>query len=167
MRQWYLVRCKPREDDRAEVQLCNQTYETYRPLARLRRRVSGRMKDRVESLFPGYLFIHLDPVCDNWSSVRCTRGVLDLVRFGDAPTPVPAGVVEAIRQREDPDHGWVDLTGASRFGRNQPVRIMEGPFAGQEALFQSAQGQDRVIVLLNVLQQSVRTTLPEAAIVRM
>lgn len=88
------------------------------------------------------------------------------MRFGTYPTHVPDEIIAAIHQREDKSHGWVDLTGASRYQRNQAVRIIDGPFAGQEGLFQSHSGQDRVIVLLNILQQSVRTTVDECTITR-
>lgn len=163
MQQWYVVRCKPREDERAEMQLGNQEYEVYRPLARMRRWRGNSVTHRIESLFPGYLFIHLDATQGDWSPIRSTRGVLDLVRFGTYPTPLPDEIIQDFHQREDKDHGWVDLTGASRYQRNQAIRIVDGPFAGHEALFQSHSGQDRVIVLLNIMQQSVRTTVPGGA----
>lgn len=36
----------------------------------------------MESLFPGYLFIQLDQLNDNWHPIRSTRGVNQLVTFG-------------------------------------------------------------------------------------
>ena len=89
MKNWYLVMTKPREDAHAEQQLLNQNYEIYRPLAKRSRRQRGRMVTVVESLFPRYIFIRLDPEHDNWSSVRYTRGVAGFVRFGALPVCAP------------------------------------------------------------------------------
>ncbi|MNG06767.1 Transcription antitermination protein RfaH [compost metagenome] len=64
---WYLVQCKPRQDERAEENLLRQGYACYRPQHSCERIVRGRRQPIVESLFPGYLFIQLaaDGNCNN------------------------------------------------------------------------------------------------------
>ena len=89
MRRWYAVHCKPREDGRAERHLSRQCYEIFRPLVQLRRRRSGRMTNIIESLFPRYLFVHLDDIAESWACIRSTRGVAGLVTFGGRPAAVP------------------------------------------------------------------------------
>src|SRR5690606_9962776 len=58
---WYLVHCKPRQDERAQEHLIRQGYDCYRPLLRRERLVRGRTQTVLESLFPGYLFVQLHP----------------------------------------------------------------------------------------------------------
>jgi transcriptional antiterminator RfaH len=164
MRRWYAVRCKARDEQRAEQHLRNQAYEVFHPLAKVRRRSRGRARMCVESLFPGYLFVQLDSQHSAWGPIRSTRGVIDLVKFGNVPAPLPESTVQAIRARLDDATGCVDLDADNARHKDQPVRIAEGPFAGQEGLFQARCGEDRVIVLLNIMQQAVRTTVPEQAL---
>lgn len=165
MKRWFAVHCRPQQDARAEANLRNQGYETFRPLARLRRRRRGRLTPVVESLFPRYLFVRLDDTAENWAPIRSTRGVRDLVRLADhRPAAVPEPVIADLTDRADPESGVVDLSLDIDYRPNQPVRITEGPFAGQEALFVARRGEDRVIVLLEILQRAQRLLLPEAAL---
>ena len=166
MRHWYAVQCKANEDARAEQNLQNQGFPVFRPMIRQRRRRGGRMATVTESLFPRYLFVDLDDVNENWAPIRSTRGVLGLVRFGTNPVPVPPSVVETIQAQIDPDSGCIDLTTNTDYKPNQRVRITEGPFAGHEALFQARTGEERVVVLLDIMHQSQRITLSEQAIDR-
>ncbi len=164
-RRWYAVHCKPRQDARAEQQLRNQGYETFRPLVKVRSHRAEGVRDSVESMFPRYLFIRLDTVTENWAPIRSTRGVAGLVRWGDHVPTVPDEVIEHLQATMDTD-GCLDLTGRSPYQPNDRVRITEGPFAGYQALYVANTGQERVIVLLNILQQSQQITLPVHAITR-
>ncbi|MDN5870640.1 MAG: hypothetical protein L0H73_07990 [Nitrococcus sp.] len=58
----------------------------------------------------------------------------------------------------------MELQVATRLRHNQRVRIIDGPFAGHEALFCAHRGDDRALVLLDVMRQSQRLTLPESAL---
>lgn len=53
----------------------------------------------MQALFPGYLLIQLDRAQDSWGTVRCTRGVRQIVRFNEYPVPV------ADEMRIPPDAG--------------------------------------------------------------
>ena len=96
-RHWWLVITKPRQDELAENNLNNQGYETYRPLAKRLRKFRGKMKPRIESLFPGYIFIHLDELNDNWHPIRSTYGVNKLLTFGNKPAKVPSLIIETLK----------------------------------------------------------------------
>lgn len=162
MKRWYAAQCKPLQDARAARNLIDQGYTVLHPLARIRRRRAGRVRQVVESLFPRYLFMQLDNCNENWAPIRSTPGICGLVRFGGCAVPVPDAVVRSIRERLDPATGCVDL--ATDLRPEQKIRITEGPFAGQEGLFLARTGEERVIVLLNVMQQAQRLQLPECAV---
>ena len=163
MKHWYVVRCKPLQDARAEIHLRNQSFEVFRPLIRLRRRCGKRIRQVVDSLFPGYLFIQLDNVVDGWLSIRSTRGVLSLVRWGVYTPPVPQEVINEIRNRAGED-SCVDAAMSNSFQPQDRVRITDGPFAGCEGFFDRLSGDERVIVLLEIMQQAQRLVLSEQAI---
>ncbi len=161
MKHWYAVHCKPQQDERAETELARQGFEVFRPRVRLRRRIRERYRLKVESMFPRYLFIELDPCDQDWSPIRSTRGVAGLVRMGDRVPVVPGTVIEALRTRADDDN-CIDMRPADGFVPNDRVMITEGPLAGFEALFSARNSQERVVVLLNLIQ----VTLPVHAITR-
>ncbi|MCC5857219.1 MAG: transcription/translation regulatory transformer protein RfaH [Ectothiorhodospiraceae bacterium] len=162
---WYAVQAKPRQDARAETHLRNQGYEVFRPLIRVRKRRAGGMQQVVESMFPRYLFVRLCDLTENWAPIRSTRGVAGLVRWGDHVPTVPEGVIADLRGRMS-DDGCVDLTGEADFRPNEKVRITEGVFAGYEGLYQARSGEERVVVLLEIMQQAQTLTLPATAISR-
>ncbi|RFA26408.1 transcription/translation regulatory transformer protein RfaH [Alkalilimnicola ehrlichii] len=165
MKKWYLVLSKPRQDERAEVQLSNQGFEVFRPLIKVFRWSGGKRRTTVESMFPRYLFLCLDDVGQDWAPIRSTRGVQDLVRWGGVVPSVPEAVVERLQARMA-TNGWIDFTARDDFRLNERLRITDGPFAGYEALFQARNGEERVVVLLNIMRQEQRLSLPAQAVAR-
>ena len=153
-KRWYLVYAKPRQEQAAQENLVRQGYRTYLPLLRVPRRRLGRRVIRVEAMFPRYLFIHLDTVTDNWAPIRSTVGVSKLVRFGGEPAPVPDNLIEALRAREN-KQGVQDVPLHS-YQRGQKVRIEEGPFMGYEGIFLAKTGEERVLVLLDVVGKQAK-----------
>lgn len=158
-RDWYLLTSKPHKDDLAEFQLRNQGYEVYRPLAQRLRKKRGKMVKTVESLFPRYLFIHLDNgVADNWAPIRSTKGVQNFVRFGVEAAQVPDSLIDALKDQEEAlGDRAIDL---DRFHDGDKVLINDGPFKGIEAIFKKYDGEERVMVLLEILHKQTSLYLP-------
>lgn len=150
---WYLIQCKPREDERALSHLDRQGFECYRPLFEEER--PGRKQTRKAALFPGYLFIRLDRVNDNWLPICSTRGVARIVRFNGYPLPVPDKIIDEIRQRVEGGE-MREL----RFKPGEHVLITEGSFSGLEAIFLATDGAERVVLLLNILQSDQKLSFP-------
>ncbi len=158
MQAWYLIYSKPRQEPVALDNLQRQGYEAYLPLIRNRRRRKGQYLALVEPMFPRYLFIHLSDQTDNWGPIRSTLGVANLVRFGDMPARIPDDLVELLRRREDAS-GVQDLP-PPEFRTGDRVRVAEGALAGYEGIFQASSGNERVVILLDVVGQSTRVQLP-------
>ncbi len=59
-------------------------------------RHARRVRDVAAPLFPGYLFVSLDPGAVRWRSINGTVGVRYLIAAGDKPLPLPEGFVEAL-----------------------------------------------------------------------
>jgi len=164
-RQWHAVFCKPRQDARAEDHLRNQGFELFRPKVRTRAIRNGRARIRTESMFPRYLFVRLGHGVDDWSTIRSTRGAVGLVRLGGEAPIVPDAIIEELRRRCDTEN-VVNLAGAIDYRPDDPVEIIDGPCAGFHALFQARTGDERVIVLLQLLQQERPIELNENSIRR-
>ncbi|MFJ4145497.1 transcription/translation regulatory transformer protein RfaH [Pseudomonas sp. NPDC089734] len=146
---WYLIQTKPRQEARAQEHLQRQHFECYRPLATEKRTNKGE-----EELFPGYLFIRMNQVHDNWYPIRSTRGVARIVTFGGHPIPVQDHLIEQIRQR------LLAPRPKAVFTQGEHVRVTAGGFCDVEAIFLTVDGNERAVILLNLLQRQQKVVLP-------
>lgn len=160
---WRTVYCKSREERRAEAHLENQGFEVFLPRVRTLTRIRGRTQTRVEPMFPRYLFIALEEFIDDWSTIRSTRGVISLVRFGDQFPTIQDGLVQALRTQHD-RKGVVDISEAMEIRPDDSVEITDGALAGLRAIFRARSGQERVTVLLKMLNHEKEIELPGNAI---
>lgn len=156
---WYVVQCKGGESFRASEHLTNQGYRVFHPLLEVQKKRRNKLVWIAEPLFPHYLFIRLDRVASNWRPIRSTRGVLRLVAFGDEPLPVPDTLVEMLVARSQRDE-TVREAGNVYFRPGEIVEITEGPFQALKAVFETQKGEERAIVLLNMLHHQQRLELP-------
>lgn len=148
-RNWYAVQCKAKESFRAAENLQNQGFEIFHPNLAVERLRAGKIKLINEPLFPYYLFIYLNDSTDNWRPIRSTRGVLKMLSFGSTPLKVSTHLIEALKQGIQPFTETV-------FKAGDQVLIDEGPFKGLKAIFETKKGEERVILLLNLLQKQQR-----------
>lgn len=156
---WYLVQCKPRQDERAEENLLRQGYTCYRPQQLRERLLRGQRQLIRESLFPGYLFIQLSS-SDNWAPLRSTRGVSRLVGFGNHALAVGQRLIEDLQRRCSEAPATQALKPGDR------VRIEHGPFSELDAIFLTMDGNERVVLLMNILHREQKIRVPLSSIQR-
>lgn len=144
--QWYLLQCKAQQQARAEWHLAEQNLECYSPVYPKKRVLKGKVEIRNEVLFPGYSFIKLRSD-SNWAAVRSTRGVSRIVSFNGAPHPVPEELIEALKHRTAQVAEPAPL-----FKQGEKVKITEGCFKHVDAIVKGVSADERIIVLLTVLQ---------------
>lgn len=156
---WYLIQTKPRQEARAEEHLQRQLFECYRPL-KAGEKKRGSRAAAEEELFPGYLFIRMDQTHDNWYPIRSTRGVARIVTFGGMPVPVQDILIDQIRERLLAPQPKV------QFKEGEAVRITAEGFNDVEAIFLAADGDERAVILLNLLQREQKVTLPVSSLMR-
>jgi transcriptional antiterminator RfaH len=159
MPQWYLIHTKPLGERTAQENLERQGYVAYLPqlLQMMRRR--QRWIQRAVPLFPRYLFLLLNGH-QSLRPVHSTVGVSNVVRFGGRCAVVRDAVVDELRARADPATGLHRLRVATRFAAGTRVRITAGPFAAIGGVFERADGDERVVVLLNLLGQEMAVGFP-------
>lgn len=63
---------------------------------------------------------------------------------------VPDEVINTLLQRENPDSG-LHQDNRPLFCAGEPVKLVEGPLAGMEGIFAQEDGEERAIVLLELL----------------
>lgn len=156
-RSWYAIQCKAKESFRAAENLQNQGFEVFHPFIAVEKLRAGKLIRVDEPLFPYYLFIHLNNVTDNWRPIRSTRGVLKLVAFGSTPVKIANNLIESLKKR-------IQLAPKQLFKTGDQVLINEGPLKGLTAIFASQNGDERVVLLLNLLQQQQRIEVATRAV---
>jgi len=156
---WHLVHTKPRQEVCALQNLERQGYPCYLPLRPAERLRQGVLAISEEPLFPRYLFIRLghDDSARSWAPIRSTRGVSRLVSFGSEPARVSDHLIDSLKAHE----ATMRRDPLPLFTPGERVRLTEGPFAGVEGIFREADGERRVMVLIEMLSRPV--TVPVSA----
>ncbi len=92
--------------------------------------------------------------------MRSTVGVTSLVRFGGQIAAVPETLVETLRASAvEPQHH------RPIYHQGRKVRIVAGPFATLEGVFDMAEGAERATVLLDLLGRQSRVRVGVGEIV--
>ena len=162
-RRWYVVHTQPNGEGKADLNLRRQGFATYLPRYARRRRHARRQEVVKRPLFPRYLFVGLDLARDRWRAVQSTLGVNRLVLAGEEPLPVPDGVVDAIRAREDGD-GLVALGLPAGVGPGSRIRLVDGIFADAKGVIERIADDRRVAILLELLGREVRVFVSPASV---
>jgi len=160
---WYVVQTHAHAEGKAAAHLARQGFEAYLPRYLKRRRHARRIETVAAPLFPRYLFVTVDMVCQRWRAIHSTIGVTRLVCNGDDPVPVADDVIATLRGRED-GQGFVTLRQLPRFALGEKVRVLDGVFADCLGLFDGMKDSDRVAVLLDLLGRKVRVVLNEFSV---
>lgn len=155
---WFLVYSKPRQEEVARFNLEQQGFQAYLPWFKKLRKTPEGLVPTLEPMFPRYVFFRPSREDLGLSTVRSTRGVSTLVRFGVEPARVEEALVAGIRALEQArrEAGVAELAGVLP---GQSVVLMHSPLSGMEGLVHSVSAK-RVAVLLEILG---RPTLVELA----
>ncbi len=130
-----------------------QEFQVYFPREIKRVRHARRVQDVLRPLFPGYIFAQVAPELTMWRPILSTIGVRALVRTGDRPALLDGSFIEGLRAREI---DGVIAKPASPYRMGQEVRLNGGPFDGLIGRIIEMNDRDRLVLLTNFLQQTVR-----------
>lgn len=150
-KQWYVLHVKPHKERIVQNRLQNEGVTVYCPVLQTASR--SKRATGIKPFFPGYVFIHTNLESIGTNSVRWMPGAIGIVLVGGSPAAISQNAITEIQQRVAIINAagglkLVDLKAGDR------VRIIDGPLAGYEAIFDaSLPGNDRVQVLLAFLSR--------------
>ncbi|SUB27826.1 transcriptional activator RfaH [Yersinia pseudotuberculosis] len=154
MKSWYLLYCKRGQILRAKEHLERQTVNCWTPIVAIEKIVRGKRIEVIEALFPNYLFAEFDPENIHTTTVSATRGVSHFVRFGTQPAEIPATVIADMQAHA------VDKIIAPEVPKpGDIVKIIDGVFAGLQAIYTEPDGEARSMLLLNMLNSQIKHSL--------
>jgi transcription antitermination factor NusG len=158
---WFVARVLPHQENRAQFNLHRLGFRSFIPRLRRTVRHARRLRDTLQPLFPGYVFIIIDLSKHRWRSVNGTFGIASLIMGSEQPKPVPPGVIEGLLASCE-SSGAVRLDDGLEIG--QQVRILSGPFAETLCRLAHLDDRGRVRVLLEIMGMEVAAQLDRSAI---
>ncbi len=162
--QWYVLRSKPNKEVALWREALARGVDVFYP--QLRVQPKNPRAHKIRPYFPGYLFVQLDLHQIGHSTFAWMPHSGGLVSFGAEPASVPEALIAAIRHRADE----INQVGEPLYGLKpgEAIVIQDGPFAGQEAIFDAhISGDERVRVLLKLLRgRQMPLELPSGQIER-
>jgi transcriptional antiterminator RfaH len=153
---WAVVNTHSHREEIALQNLQRQNFMTYCPMIRRRRSYGRRIATVLRPLFPSYLFVSTGTNFGRWKPILSTYGVRSVVRNGQEIATIDDGFIAHLRAREV-DGVIVRPSEPYRIG--QSVAIAEGPFGGLMATIIDMNENDRIVVLLKLMNRSTSLTL--------
>lgn len=154
---WIVCNTHANQEQLAITHLKRQKYDIYCPMYIKHLNHARRIEKVERPLFPGYVFIHTDPVHDCWRPVLSTVGIRSVVRFGENLGTVSDDFIQSLRSREQDGH---IVTPAHNYRIGQRVQVNAGPFDGVVATILSMDEKQRLVVLMDIMQRGVRVKIP-------
>jgi len=154
---WYAVYTRANHEKRVADQFACRSVEHFLPQYESVRRWKDRRVRLQLPLFPGYLFVHLAE--QERLRVLQVPGVVRLVGFHGAPTPMPEEDLERIQQflgqgwRAEP-HPYLQT------GRR--ARVVRGPLAGMEGIVLRRKNRSRLVLSFDLIHRSMAIETDEA-----
>jgi len=155
MKNWYLIKTKPRQEKIAIQNLENQGYMVFCPMSKI--------NNRLVVLFPSYLFVQLNDKTQNWSPINSTKGVSHFVKFGLNFAKVHISIIEFIKTNQ---HITTEkLKNLNKFKPGDKVQISDGALQNLVAIFESYRSDDRVILLMNFLGREQSLSIKKESLI--
>ena len=162
---WYVAQIKPNGFDRAVANLARQGFLTFSPMQKKTVRHARQLKNLLQPVFPGYLFVQFGADRADWRKINSTFGVVRLVSFHkSAPASVPDSLIAGLQARCDKQNILLPILD---IGIGEKVRLVSGAFADFVGEVESMVGQDNVRVLLDLMGQYARVDVQRGELSRL
>lgn len=147
---WYAVQTYPRHEKRVHEDLGLRTVESFLPTYERVNRWKNGCKVRIElPLFPGYVFVRIDP--HDRFKVLSLPGAVSIVGSAAGPWPLPDAEIAALREslphRKLQPHPYM--------AAGQKVRIKSGPLADLTGFLVRQAGGLRVVLSVEMIRQAM------------
>lgn len=150
---WYAIYVKSRHEFVAYHELLKKGVESYLPQICKSRQWKDRRKMVSFPLFPGYLFIRIDPNPIEVSRVLKVRGVVSVICSKKGyPTSVPEDEINSLKVLVDSGKEldiYPHLTEGTR------VLVTRGPLAGAKGTVEKKELQYMLVVSIELLGRSL------------
>jgi len=153
---WYAVTARSRQEKVAAAMLDAQGITNFLPVAAEVRQWSDRKQIVNIPLFPGYLFVHINPLTDSLLPILKVPGVVGIVRNQTGPLPVPDQEINDIRRVlaqgiQCSPHPFLKM--------GDRVQITRGALAGLVGTLVRVNTESRLVISIEMIQRSIAVTV--------
>ena len=156
-RRWLCLFTQPNREGMALSSLRSVGFDVYAPLCRKLVVRRGRKLQVSVPMFSRYVFADTDKNPAAVFGAHRLNGVTSFAGRTLEQSFVEGAIIRAIMARED--GGIVNLD-VSHLKPGQAVRVVEGAFAGLEAIFAESCDRRRCFILLSLLGKTHRVAIP-------
>jgi transcriptional antiterminator NusG len=153
---WYAIQTRARHEKRIGSELQERGIHAFVPTLREAHKWSDRTKVVEVPLFSCYVFVKLVASAKQRLEVLKTAGVFQFVRVDGQPAPIPDSQIESI-QTVLANRLPISPCGFVQIG--QRVRIRGGSLDGVEGILAASKGGNKLVISVDLLQQSVEVTV--------
>ena len=158
---WHVIMTKPQKEAYAAEKLMEQGFAVYCPQRPHEKMVHHKRVVKHLPLFPRYLFIQQDECFSQQQHViRSTPGVSQLIKHGEIIIPMSDEIIDSIRSLEQSHQGVTERY----FIKDEPVRILAGIYKDLEAIYLHDDGEQRAILLVQLLQTNATLAVDKTSL---
>lgn len=153
---WYAIQTRARHEMRISSELYKRGIDAFAPTLLESHRWSDRHKIVEVPLFSCYVFVNLVASHSMRLEVLKTMGVFRFVNVNGLPAPIPDSQIDSIKTvlaHKLP----ISTCGFLQIG--QRVRVRGGSLDGVEGILMASKAGQRLVILVDLLQQSVEVTV--------
>jgi transcription termination/antitermination protein NusG len=151
--QWYALYVKSRQEFITHGGLLRKGIETYLPSIKRMQQWKDRKKCIEFPLFPGYLFVCVDPTPEEFFKVLRTRGAVKFVSLEKgSPTPVSPEEIDSLRMLIESGENF-DIYPYLQEGMR--VLVKRGPLKGAQGILEGKKDQYTFLVGVELLGRSI------------
>jgi transcription antitermination factor NusG len=157
---WHALYTRSRHEKIVVRELAKHKIETFLPLRKIKRHWSDRVKVIEEPLFHSYIFTRI-PISKKLTVLN-TYGAVSFVHFGpNLPAIIPDKDISALKRFSEED---LPMDPFPYLKEGQRVYIRSGAFKGIEGFIVRKDQHCRLVISVDVLQQSVSVEIDAASI---
>ncbi len=155
VRNWLVFYTKPRSEFKAESKMKAAGFEVYLPTITEIKKWSDRKKKITEPLFKSYIFAFCSEI--ERLNILKIEEIVTTVNIRGVPSKVPVQQIDAIKKLLEVS---TTIQVSDEILKDTPVRIIDGPFAGIEAIVENQNSQTKISVVIETLNRTVTAILP-------
>lgn len=155
--EWLAVHTRSRHEFLVKDQLERCGVETFLPIVEKLRRWKDRKKKVLFPLFSGYLFVHIERSHQSVLTVLKTKGVVRILgNMDNELLSVPDEQIDVLKRLVNEK---TELDPYPYLREGERVRIKYGPLTGVEGILVQKSGQHKVIISVDLIQQSAAMSI--------
>ncbi|HEY0704535.1 MAG TPA: UpxY family transcription antiterminator [Candidatus Acidoferrales bacterium] len=160
---WFAVQTRPRHEKKVATELKEKGIGSLVPLRAHKRQWSDRERTVEFPLFPQYVFVRIAQNLDTRVAVLRTNGITSFVGTRGIGIPIPEEQIERIQRVST---AAVPVTEHPFLNVGERVRIRGGALDGLQGILTAVNGDQNLVVSVDLIQRSVAIRLAGFAIER-